>query len=111
MVSEMADLASAPSAPSACSSSRARTMVSAGGGASQSKAIMLSTPSAFSCSTVLASSERCISGTCSHGSHPGKSTQSFSTWRISNLCILLNICTEASQGLHCFYTHHSIYFC
>ena len=42
-------------------------MVSAGGGASQSNFITLSTPMAFSCSSVLASSQRCISGTLLSG--------------------------------------------
>ncbi|KAA6422544.1 MAG: hypothetical protein FRX49_07405 [Trebouxia sp. A1-2] len=42
-------------------------MVSAGGDASQSNFITLSIPMAFSCSTVPASSHRCISGTLLSG--------------------------------------------
>lgn len=60
-------LASPPRAPSACSSSRALIIVSAGGGASQSNFMMLSMPMALSCNTVLASSQRCISGTLLSG--------------------------------------------
>eukprot|EP00955_Chlamydomonas_euryale_P097496 365081-Chlamydomonas_euryale.AAC.2 len=67
-------LASSSSAPSACSVSSARTMVSAGGGASHSKPITLSTPRALSCITMPVRSERCISGTAVAGSSASKAS-------------------------------------
>jgi hypothetical protein len=43
------------------------SLTSAGGGASHSKVMMLSIPRDLSCSTVLARSLRCISGTTGQG--------------------------------------------
>mmetsp|Transcript_13691 Transcript_13691/g.37006 ORF Transcript_13691/g.37006 Transcript_13691/m.37006 type:complete len:319 (+) Transcript_13691:585-1541(+) len=60
-------LASWSSTPSAARASSARTMASAGGGASHSKRMMLSMPRAFNCSTMPCSSARCISGTVVSG--------------------------------------------